>query len=108
MIVIRQLARDELRRAQEVDVSESGRSEEHTSELQSPYDLVCRLLLEKKKMRLRSPPPFAAISYLFPLQRAYPTLTIAFRSINPARHAVRRTSTPCSRGRRYTHTLSPY
>src|SRR5437867_10401303 len=28
---------------------ESWRSEEHTSELQSPYDLVCRLLLEKKK-----------------------------------------------------------
>src|SRR5437867_11446047 len=27
------------------------RSEEHTSELQSPYDLVCRLLLEKKKRR---------------------------------------------------------
>src|SRR6266705_1344822 len=25
------------------------RSEEHTSELQSPYDLVCRLLLDKKK-----------------------------------------------------------
>src|SRR5207248_7868730 len=30
-------------------VSSSVRSEEHTSELQSPYDLVCRLLLEKKK-----------------------------------------------------------
>src|SRR5207248_11202309 len=28
---------------------EVRRSEEHTSELQSPYDLVCRLLLEKKK-----------------------------------------------------------
>src|SRR5207248_9497964 len=28
---------------------EMSRSEEHTSELQSPYDLVCRLLLEKKK-----------------------------------------------------------
>src|SRR5437867_6954959 len=28
---------------------EKYRSEEHTSELQSPYDLVCRLLLEKKK-----------------------------------------------------------
>src|SRR5438105_14461605 len=28
----------------------SGRSEEHTSELQSRVDLVCRLLLEKKKM----------------------------------------------------------
>src|SRR5207248_7086923 len=29
--------------------SSRARSEEHTSELQSPYDLVCRLLLEKKK-----------------------------------------------------------
>src|SRR5699024_11553587 len=28
---------------------EIGRSEEHTSELQSRFDLVCRLLLEKKK-----------------------------------------------------------
>src|SRR5258708_31369725 len=28
----------------------SGRSEEHTSELQSPDHLVCRLLLEKKKI----------------------------------------------------------
>src|SRR5437867_8127699 len=33
------------------------RSEEHTSELQSPYDLVCRLLLEKKK--IKSSPKFA-------------------------------------------------
>src|SRR5438034_6514777 len=31
--------------------SEVGRSEEHTSELQSHSDLVCRLLLEKKKKR---------------------------------------------------------
>src|SRR5574340_1769499 len=30
------------------------RSEEHTSELQSPKDLVCRLLLEKKKNQKRS------------------------------------------------------
>src|SRR5256885_12831368 len=29
--------------------SRRGRSEEHTSELQSPCNLVCRLLLEKKK-----------------------------------------------------------
>src|SRR2546426_3358775 len=29
-----------------------GRSEEHTSELQSPCNLVCRLLLEKKKKTL--------------------------------------------------------
>src|SRR5438874_8630824 len=32
----------------------SSRSEEHTSELQSRRDLVCRLLLEKKKNRTRS------------------------------------------------------
>src|SRR5258708_27387253 len=29
---------------------QTGRSEEHTSELQSPDHLVCRLLLEKKKL----------------------------------------------------------
>src|SRR5699024_11546553 len=29
-----------------------GRSEEHTSELQSRFDLVCRLLLEKKNQNL--------------------------------------------------------
>src|SRR2546426_1929362 len=36
----------------------AGRSEEHTSELQSPCNLVCRLLLEKKKLRL----PFRPIT----------------------------------------------
>src|SRR5699024_11931372 len=30
--------------------SKRPRSEEHTSELQSRFDLVCRLLLEKKKL----------------------------------------------------------
>src|SRR5690349_24843745 len=30
----------------------AGRSEEHTSELQSRRDLVCRLLLEKKKKKI--------------------------------------------------------
>src|SRR5258708_15119936 len=30
----------------------AGRSEEHTSELQSPDHLVCRLLLEKKKTQI--------------------------------------------------------
>src|SRR2546430_6719420 len=33
--------------------SELGRSEEHTSELQSQSNLVCRLLLEKKKKNKR-------------------------------------------------------
>src|SRR5690348_17725555 len=32
----------------------SDRSEEHTSELQSPVHLVCRLLLEKKKKKKKS------------------------------------------------------
>src|SRR2546426_3120667 len=35
-------------------VAQAGRSEEHTSELQSPCNLVCRLLLEKKKNHTRS------------------------------------------------------
>src|SRR5436190_15519411 len=33
------------------EAEEATRSEEHTSELQSHSDLVCRLLLEKKKQR---------------------------------------------------------
>src|SRR5207249_8577944 len=32
-----------------IDTASRSRSEEHTSELQSRFDLVCRLLLEKKK-----------------------------------------------------------
>src|SRR5256885_12316999 len=36
---------------QEEPVIERSRSEEHTSELQSPCNLVCRLLLEKKNKR---------------------------------------------------------
>src|SRR5256885_2967890 len=41
-----------------------GRSEEHTSELQSPCNLVCRLLLEKKKIALTRPlrPPLRSTS----------------------------------------------
>src|SRR5690348_18174430 len=47
-----------------------ARSEEHTSELQSPVHLVCRLLLEKKKTEstthastcLPTPPPFCPLA----------------------------------------------
>src|SRR5947208_9530070 len=45
---------DRARRRREVslvDLVDRLRSEEHTSELQSPDHLVCRLLLEKKKSR---------------------------------------------------------
>src|SRR5438034_4751034 len=39
------------RRPQRMNRGITARSEEHTSELQSHSDLVCRLLLEKKKSR---------------------------------------------------------
>src|SRR5436190_10808627 len=45
------------------------RSEEHTSELQSHSDLVCRLLLEKKK------PLDKCAQANLPLQSVYPALT---------------------------------
>src|SRR5207248_3763118 len=50
------------------------RSEEHTSELQSPYDLVCRLLLEKKK----STPPSSLLQ---------PTPTRPHRGLPERRHS---------------------
>src|SRR2546426_2598605 len=83
----------------------SARSEEHTSELQSPCNLVCRLLLEKKKThedldqasspgviishvladtrRLNGDSPFAAIAVS---ERARADLMVGVRTI---RHAVR-------------------
>src|SRR5256885_8167001 len=39
-----------------------GRSEEHTSELQSPCNLVCRLLLEKKKKNSQHHTRFSTIN----------------------------------------------
>src|SRR5476649_787665 len=39
------------------------RSEEHTSELQSHSDLVCRLLLEKKKKNIASPHSISSYTY---------------------------------------------
>src|SRR5437867_13057164 len=48
-ILVRSAAALELLERVDTVVFDKTRSEEHTSELQSPYDLVCRLLLEKKK-----------------------------------------------------------
>src|SRR5688572_31978219 len=45
------LSPDEPARRQPVGGSRRWRSEEHTSELQSQSNLVCRLLLEKKKKK---------------------------------------------------------
>src|SRR5256885_11423672 len=44
---------------------QAGRSEEHTSELQSPCNLVCRLLLEKKKTK--STTPLTHTPFLLPI-----------------------------------------
>src|SRR5256885_12160713 len=41
------------------------RSEEHTSELQSPCNLVCRLLLEKKKHRTHRDNAHSSVDYIF-------------------------------------------
>src|SRR6202166_3210060 len=59
------------------------RSEEHTSELQSPGDLVCRLLLEKKTLtegasRARQAPKFIA------RRRAQFCTAVRLRAATPA------------------------
>src|SRR5689334_24681598 len=43
------------RRATRLERSERPRSEEHTSELQSQFHLVCRLLLEQEKVPFTNP-----------------------------------------------------
>src|SRR5689334_23602831 len=48
-VVGRDVILQEPRAAGRADVFRHDRSEEHTSELQSQFHLVCRLLLEKKK-----------------------------------------------------------
>src|SRR5690349_22112837 len=47
---------DRARAAEAADARRRARSEEHTSELQSRRDLVCRLLLEKKKKKINPQP----------------------------------------------------
>src|SRR2546422_2685234 len=57
---LRSLTSDEPCKARAVP-RESYRSEEHTSELQSRLHLVCRLLLEKKKITTRTEPENCAV-----------------------------------------------
>src|SRR5260370_21422045 len=57
----------------------SARSEEHTSELQSHLNLVCRLLLEKKKKQNKSP-RHAGRRHCFPCRiRSHPPLMTTTR-----------------------------
>src|SRR2546426_5086049 len=55
-------ARVQVRRAVVPARRRGARSEEHTSELQSPCNLVCRLLLEKKKKNTHTKHPKAQYS----------------------------------------------
>src|ERR1017187_10693583 len=55
---IRRLYQDKILAGFAGSTADAFRSEEHTSELQSPMYLVCRLLLEKNHKNItRSPPP---------------------------------------------------
>src|SRR5437764_4784137 len=54
------------------------RSEEHTSELQSPMYLVCRLLLEKKKKPQELP------QAILPRLNTYPDIRLQHRPSTPA------------------------
>src|SRR5438132_1072442 len=73
------------RAAERIDRPADLRSEEHTSELQSHSDLVCRLLLEKKKMSYvtlpRCPPRvvFTASQVPYPLRRPLSSLLSSLR-----------------------------
>src|SRR2546428_1935839 len=53
------------------------RSEEHTSELQSRSDLVCRLLLEKKKNPLISVAPLPLLTFPLPFPRLSFSLSVS-------------------------------
>src|SRR5438067_9771793 len=55
------------------------RSEEHTSELQSRFDLVCRLLLEKKNTNLANTAPL--LIHLGDLPRAFSVIAYALRPL---------------------------
>src|SRR5260370_30226948 len=62
-------------------VEDQHRSEEHTSELQSHLNLVCRLLLEKKKVR------DLGLAFLLHAPRLPPQLVRLSTDMNPRRPA---------------------
>src|SRR5947208_859755 len=80
-----------------------NRSEEHTSELQSPDHLVCRLLLEKKKHKRKSvSDPYYTFFFLFlclgrpPRSTLFPYTTL-FRSVQIWTSCSPSTGPPCER-----------
>src|ERR1017187_5416678 len=78
-----------------VSLNTGDRSEEHTSELQSPMHLVCRLLLEKKHVRaqhlrplLRYALPDPAVQALIELARVHRALTFFLMIRRPPRSTL--------------------
>src|SRR2546430_13060801 len=55
-MVVRSIHETRMAAEQSPEADAFGRSEEHTSELQSQSNLVCRLLLEKKKTQAHASP----------------------------------------------------
>src|SRR5436309_328007 len=70
-----------------------ARSEEHTSELQSRENLVCRLLLEKKKQKSITCPNKSA-----PTRSSNTRTNFAFVSLLPVLHCPRSASSPVPTG----------
>src|SRR5256885_8531991 len=84
------------------------RSEEHTSELQSPCNLVCRLLLEKKKNNLRRLFPKFGRDRLYRLAASQPSTRVTSScEATPVLQLRARLATHYPpRGSRWTHRLA--
>src|SRR3712207_8432705 len=65
-----------------------GRSEEHTSELQSRQYLVCRLLLEKNKHSLFTPVLFSRSSYSLLCSVSFLSISLPHYASCPCLHRV--------------------
>src|SRR5437868_11680819 len=63
------MTKKSLRACSAITAQCTARSEEHTSELQSRFDLVCRLLLEKKKKKKKQHTP-SSTTHTHPTQLA--------------------------------------
>src|SRR5256886_5615378 len=83
-------------------VSSRLRSEEHTSELQSQSNLVCRLLLEKKKKPYDNAKRNSANS-MRPVRR---TSTHSHRPEMPTRHSLTRVASASHSSRRPGYTCT--
>src|SRR2546426_6028576 len=80
-------------------VRKSGgtRSEEHTSELQSPCNIVCRLLLEKKKMKTTLPVLDGSVLMEFISASQSPTTLSSATAPGARAFAVTSSGVPCSK-----------